>query len=472
MSRRPARRAAARAELAAAATTTKAASKTHGKVVPDLSLYSQFTRIGGGLTPQQVSKIIREADSGQMARLMDLGNEARQKDCHLHSVLATSEEAIVALPWELELPDKPKAKEKRAAAKVEKALREAKLARLIAHHAGARFYGYAVSEIDWRFASGFVGPRSFDHLAPRRFGFRQTDGAFVWRDDGMPLEGVDFRRDHPRKFIVSQPRVTGDVPCREGLIRVLMWAALFRNWAIGDLLKVGEIAWKPWRRGIYKKGASQEDINHLTAILEGLTTNGVATYSEEVQVLIEWAKGSGGGQGKGPHESLISMMAAEMSKAALGQTLTTEVGSTGGNRALGQVQNEQKKDLREASVRYIADDLNRDLVVPMFDMNFGPGIRPSKFKLLTDDAADVVQLSTAVKTFVDAGLTLPAKWVRDQAGIPDPEEDEETIGGTPKPAETEKPKPGAVGDKPSDEDSEADDDDAGEEDPPVDEAEE
>ncbi len=438
MSRRTARAAKAAAKQPKA--EEKAASKTRGRVVPDLSLWSQFQRIGGNLTPLTVSAIIREADTGSMQRLCDLGNEARQKSPTLQCVLATSEEAIAGLDWEFELPEKPKRKEIKAAKIVEAHLRTIGLERLFAHQTGARFYGYAVSESFWAKVDAFLFPSSFNHLAPRRFGFRQDTGAFVWRDDEMAQEGVDFRTAYPRKFIVSQPRVTGDVPCREGLIRVLMWCALFENWTIGDWLKLGEIAWRPWRKGKYKKGTSEEDIANLTAILEGLTTSGVATHSDDVEVDISWAKGGGGGEGKSSHAELAATMAAMMAKAVLGQTLTTDAGDRGA-RSLGEVHDSIRKDLREATARYVADDINRDLISHIFEINWGAGVRPARLKFLTDDAADMDAMASAIEKLAGpkVGLKIPAKWVRDELGIPEPEEGEECVGGAAPVAEMPKP---------------------------------
>ncbi len=192
------------------------------KVIPSLSLWTQFTRIGGGITPSELSNIMREADNGNMRRLLDLGNDARQKDCHLHAVLSQSEEAIAGLSWELALPDDARAKEKKVAAWVESTLRETpSFHRLLAHQGGSFFYSHAVSEITWAKDGDMLIPACFESLDARRFGYRQVDGTFVWRDLGMSLDGVDFLAQYPDKFVVSRPRVTGDVPCREGLIRVL-----------------------------------------------------------------------------------------------------------------------------------------------------------------------------------------------------------------------------------------------------------
>lgn len=401
-------------------------------MVPDLSIWQSFQRIGGGLTPQGLSSIIRQADGGDITRLIDAFNEFKQKDCHLQSILLTAEEAIAGLEWELVLPEDAKARDRRAADWIEDRLREGSgLHRLIAHHAGARAYGHSVSEINWVKVEGKLAPKQFEHIPQRRFAFRTSDGRLVWRDENMPQEGIDVQEVFPGKFIVSQPRVTGDVPCREGLIRVLLWAALFRNWTMSDWLKLGEIAWKPWRLGKYDKNASQEDIDNLVNILEGLTTNGVATYPEGTEVEIEWLQGGSSQGGKnGTHAELFSTIGGEMSKVVLGQTLTTEQGKVG-SQALGNVQNEVRKDLREASARYVSADITRDLIEVMTRVNFGPAVKAARFRLITDDATDIVAFSTSIKNLSgkDVNLKIPSAWARDKIGAPEPKGDEECVGG-------------------------------------------
>src|SRR5262249_54993934 len=159
-----------------------------------------------------------------------------------------------------------------------------------------------------------------------------------------------------------QPRITGDVPCREGLVRVLMWAALFRNWDIRDWLALGELAWKPWRTGGYTRGASEEDIDALIAILDAMSSSGVAVYPKDTaEVKIEWPKNPPAGGGT--HKELADFLGAEMSKAVLGQTLTTEQGSKG-SQALGRVHDQVRKDIREADARSVAATIRRDLIAP------------------------------------------------------------------------------------------------------------
>ena len=407
--------------------------RPNGRIVPELPLYLQIQRIGGNLTPHQVSEIIRQADVGYMWRLIDLANEARQKDCHLQSVLQTRELALTGLPWQVTAFKTPNAKkgkkrDQKAADFVTECLSQVPdLSDVVAHITGANYLGYAVSEIVYAKDGAYVVPAQFQPISARRFVFDLEHGTLRWCDinGGMPYPGIDLRTTYPAKFLQFQPRVNGDVPCREGLVRVLMWAALFRNWTTRDWLALAELAWKPWRTGQYKKTASKEDIDNLEAILDAMSASGVATYPETTEVKVEWPKNAI--TGTSAHHELFDTLGAEMSKAVLGQTLTTEQGSRG-SHALGRVHDNVRKDILEADARAVAGVVNRDLIVPLVKMNFGDVVSPPRFEFITEDAQDLAQYSGAILNLRKAGLRIPAKPVRDTAGIPEPDEGEETLG--------------------------------------------
>jgi phage gp29-like protein len=395
------------------------------EVVNDLPTWSHAARIGGSLTPEQVSSIIREADTGRMARLIDLANEARQKDSHLQGILETRENAVAALAWDLVLPPKAKRKEKQAHALCNEVLKRL-LPALVPHHNGSVYPGYAVSEQVWAKDGRFLVPAYTKPIAARRFVYQGS--RLLWHDAGSSDAPRDLR-DYPGQFIVSRPRVNGDVPCREGLVRPLMWAALFRNWTTADWLKLAEIAWKPWRTGSYDKDASQEDIDNLQAVLAAMTANGIAVYPASTSLKIEWPS-SGGGQQTGTHQALFNAMAAEMSKTVLGQTLTTEQGNVG-TQALGKVHDGVRKDKRTGDARFIERDVMRDMIAWVVLWNFGPGVRLPKLVFDTGDGVDFKAFGESLKSYRDAGMRVPAKWARATAGIPEPVKDEEILGETP-----------------------------------------
>lgn len=418
-----------------------------GSALPDLSIWEQFSRIGGGLTPLDVSVIIRQADGGDPSRLIDLANESRQKIGHLQSVLFTRESALSGLEWQVLLPGsnatKAGAKRKRAPKGererkfVEEVLRGLDAVRedrdavglreLIQHETGGSYYGHAVAENLWaRNARGQLVLRGFALHSARRFGFEPDRGELALHDASTRGAYVDFRDANPYRFIVSQPRITGDVQAREGLMRVLVWCALFMSWTLADWLKLAELAWKPWRLGEYQKGASTEDIKQLENILRTLTSSGAATHSSDVKIDLKWPDKGGGGQSTG-HADLHSRMAAEMSKAVLGQTLTTEQGSVG-SRALGQVHDGVRGDILEFDAKHIAAVITRDVIRPLVELNFGPDAIVPVFEFVTEEAADMKATAESLAILVAAGMKVPAYWAHDKLGIPIAADDDEVLG--------------------------------------------
>jgi phage gp29-like protein len=428
------------------------------RILTTEALYNQFTRIGGNLTPDGVSAIIVEADGGVMNRLVNLGQESRQRDGHLQSILWTRENAVAKLRLKFVLPDEPTPQETQAGELCREAWDTAlggmtradeqettSQTDMVAHEMGAIFFGYSVSEIDWaKDELGRLMPQGFWPAGPRRFVFRQEDGRLAWSDSGSTFTSttgrarrgedsftaVDIRKEYPGRFIIHQPRVNGDVPMREGLVRVLMWAALFRNWDMRDWLALAEIGWKPWRIGKYKKGTNQENIDRLIDSLQQMTASGVGVFPETTELAVEWPKGSVGGgatSGKSAHGELHDVLGEDMSKAVLGQTLTTEAGARG-TKALGQVHQRVREDVRDADSVAMAATLRRDLFAPVVQLNLGPNVRVPAPLFVTDETRDIKTFAEAIKLLGEGGVqNIPDRWVRDQTDMPEARDGEAVL---------------------------------------------
>lgn len=409
-------------------------------LVKPLPLSLQLQRIGGGVTPAQVSEILRQADTGYMYQLMDLACDARQKDCHLHSVLQTREIAVQMLDWQV-TPASPSAKDGKYAAFITQTLKDCigyssdcvGFDTLIGHLIGGDFLGYAVGETIYGKDSGKIVPLGWSLLPQRRFIYDQQEGRLRQWDAIAPsgvYPGIDLQETYPGKFIQYQPRIVGDIGPREGLVRPLMWAALFRNWTTRDWLTLAELAWKPWRTGKYVKGAADEDINNLSAILDNMTANGVAVYPDSAEVNVEWPGGTGAARSN--HKDLFDAMASEMSKAAIGQTETTTSSPSSGY-GQAKIHNAVRKDIRDACARQVAACIRAFLIAPLMRMNFGPGAACPGFGFLTDDAVDLMGFSTMITAMrgPTVGLRIPAAWARERLGIPEPVRDEELLGPDP-----------------------------------------
>jgi len=451
----------------------KAATATIDRFIPDLPLSQQQHRIGGNLTPLQVSQIIRQADTGIIYPFVDLAMESREKDCTLQSALGTRETALAPLgytiiPWR-ERDEESTKDDLDTAHLVEDALGGAtgegqdmqSLTDTISHLQGAVYLGHATSEIAWIRNGNWMMPKGFWPVGQRRFEFRERDGKLVFNDSfslNHGLNGLDLTADKPGEFITHLPRVNGDVRVREGLARCLVWAALFRNWAISDWIAFGELTYKPWRVGKYKHGrtgkaapAGKTDREQLTDVLRRMTSSGIAVISSDMEIDLKSFNVSDGS--KGVHKLLADFMGAEMAKAVLGETLTMEAGERGA-RSLGVVHNEVRKDVREYDAIGQAATLLRDLIRWIVWLNKGPETPLPLLLFNTDDALDLATFSDGLVKLTKADVQIPLMWPNDKLGIPIPKKGSALLGGSTFTGEQPEQDDDDSGDESDDDDSE------------------
>jgi len=189
---------------------------TAGKpVAGSKPLWDQFQRIGGGLTPVEVSGIMQEADAGQPARLVDLFNESRQKDGHLQSVLSTRERAVSLCEISFVIPDNvdagEKLKDRKSREFCQRIVAEFDNWPLLIEHLTASVNaGHATAEILWRKTNdGFLLPYRCRPLHPRDFFFRLSDGALRYARSTGDMIGVDLLEENPGRIIQIQRRIVG-----------------------------------------------------------------------------------------------------------------------------------------------------------------------------------------------------------------------------------------------------------------------
>lgn len=402
-------------------TTTRPAVSTR-------PLSEQFTRLGGGLTPRDVSWILAEADGGQPRRLVDLFQEARQKDGEIQACCGLRDQAVALCKPIWLLPEDATTEEKKAVDTCKRIVEDFENWPTMLDHLGSSYiFGHATSEVYWRASrSGLLLPHKAENVDARRFIFNKGAGALRYATSSSDREGIDLRAKYPGRIIQMQRRIVGDVPAREGLARLLIWPALFRNWTLTDWIALGEIGWKPWRIGKYEKGASQEDIDGLINVLDRLGSSGVVALPASTNLDVQWPKGiSSGSMGNGMHSELYEVMAREMRKAVLGTT--TSVDSTAnGDRAATGVRDALRKDVHRRDAAESAACLTNQLFAPAIALNHGEKVRCPILWFKTEEADARTDLAKALADMRLAGVPIPVKWARAEFNAPEPEGDEET----------------------------------------------
>ncbi len=417
----------------AAFAPAKATAKGGARVVGVKPLHEQFQRIGGSLTPVEVSQIIREADAGRPARLYDLFHESRQKDGELQSICGTRDQAVSLCETSFIEPKDLTRAEKKALALCNRTIDEFEnWPTLVDALTSSYIPGHGTVEVKWHKTNdGFLLPHKAFEIAPREFIFSRSEGALRYPTSVVDGEGVDLLAENPGRILQVQRRIVGDVQVREGLVRLLVWCALFRNWNLTDWIALGEIGWKPWRIGTYKKGASQEDIDGLTDLLQYIGRTGCGVKADTTELEISWPQGLQGGRNGGgsTHAELFDVLAREMRKAVLGNATSTDVGKSG-DRASTQTRDQLRKDIHKRDAVEVAACLRQQLFRHVVELNCGPAARVPALWFKTDESEDRLSFAQAVKELTDAGVELSQKWVREEFGAPEPLAGEPTTGTT------------------------------------------
>jgi len=201
---------------------------------------------------------------------------------------------------------------------------------------------------------------------------------------------------------------------------------MFKHYGLKDWMAFAEVFGMPLRLGKYRPGESQANIDILKMAVANLGIDAAAVIPEGMSIEFEELANTAGGADL--FERLARFMDSQISKAVLGQTMTTDDGSS---RAQAEVHDQVRTDLRDADAGQLAETLERDLVIPYIVLNHGPQKAYPRVCLREPESADVTVLSEALGILVPLGLRVEASEVRDKLGFSDPDPDAECLQPAP-----------------------------------------
>lgn len=367
-----------------------------------------------GLTPAKLAAILREADAGDVYRQAELFEEMEEKDPHLFSLLQNRKNAVLGLDWEV-LPFSSDAQDRRVAEFVADVLGnlegfEDNLLDLL----DAIGKGFSVLEIIWEVEGRRAYPRALNWVHQKRFRFGDLGELRLVTDD--QIRGIELP---PNKFVIHRYKARSGLASRAGISRVLAWFYLFKNFSIKDWVRYAEVFGMPLRLGKYDASASEEDKRALYQALVDLGSDaaGIISKATEIEFIEPKINTS-----TNTFAELIEYIDRQMSKAVLGQTLTSEIGSSG-SYAAAQVHNQVRQDLVEADCKALAETLRVYLIRPLVLFNFGDEYlrRLPWVKFHYEQPEDLKPVAEVYATLIGrVGLPVSAEHVYERFGIPKP----------------------------------------------------
>jgi len=372
-----------------------------------------------GLTPEKLAAIFKAADAGDLYAQMELFEEMEEKDPHLFSQLQTRKNAVTGLDFEILPFDTDNATDKLIAEFVQEQLNSIEgIEDVMMDLLDAIDKGIAISEIIWGYDDGFTAIKQIKHRHQKRFLWDENDALKVYTKDCPAGEFV------PRnKFILHRYKARSGHPSRAGVLRVVAWMYLFKNYDLKDWVSFCEVYGMPLRLGTYDVSASEADKTALMQALINIGTDAAGMIPNGTQIEFKEASKVSSAD---IYERLARYCDEQMSKAILGQTLTSDSGS--GSYAQSKTHNEVRHDLTVADCKALAATLRRDLIRPLVLFNFGEDTRIPSIRFDCEESEDLKESAEILATLIgEIGLKIPTSYLYKKFAIPKPEDGEEVV---------------------------------------------
>lgn len=229
------------------------------------------------------------------------------------------------------------------------------------------FYGLTVREIYWsKPSSEGQFPISTEELRPIYYRYpTHGDQADKLLFSPSGRVGTDLFEFDPKKFLIGEKRLHRGGVLTTAPLRALVPFWIAATYGLKWFMQYGQVFGVPFRFGKYKEGDHKARAG-LSQALESLGVAGWAAAPEGTEIDVISASQSAQAL---PQKALIDMANAAANKFILGQTLTSDVGSSG-SRALGDVHESVKQNRVKSVVGFVADILNFQFVPAVNNANW------------------------------------------------------------------------------------------------------
>jgi phage gp29-like protein len=372
-----------------------------------------------GLDPVRLASILRAADQGDPVQFLELAEIIEERDMHYLGVIGTRKRSVSQIPITVKAAsDKPEDVKK--AEMVQEWLERGELIEELFDILDAVGKGYSFTEILWDSSMGQWRPDKLEYRDPRWFRFNRHDFK-------TPMQLDDYGQEKPLdafKFIFAQVKAKSGLPIRSGLARAATWGYLFKKYTERDWAIFTQTYGQPLRVGKWGEGASEADKNTLFDAVANIAGDCAAIIPDSMT--IDFVEAKSANASSDLYLKRVEHLDQQISKAVLGQTGTTDavVGGLGSGKEHRQVQ----EDIERADAGTLAAILNRDLIRPWMDLEFGPQEAYPTLVIARPEQEDLKTESEIVGNLFKIGLPLKTEQLYAKFGYEKPKGTDEVLG--------------------------------------------
>jgi phage gp29-like protein len=353
--------------------------------------------VGPLLVP--ADRVLRARGAGDLLIYEQVLSDPQVKAC-----FEQRRNAVTSCEWTVEAASDRRV-DKKAADWIEQQIKRVGFDNLTDKMLYSVFYGYAVAEIIYDIQGGLLGWSAIKVRNRRRFRFK-ADGELRMLTVANALEGEPC--PVPYFWHIATGADHDDEPYGIGLGHWCYWPTLFKRNGIAFWLTFLEKFASPTAKGTYPVNATADEKSRLLAALAAIRTDSAIAFPEGMTAdLIEASR-----SGTADYKVLHDTMDATIAKAILGQTMTTENGSS---KSQAEVHMDVRQDIVKADADLVCESLNLGPVRWLTMFNF-PGAEPPRVFRTVQEPEDANTLAERDAKVIEMGYKPSLDYIRETYG--------------------------------------------------------
>src|ERR1700747_2861395 len=282
--------------------------------------------------------------------------------------------------------------------------------------------GFTVMEIYWETRDDGIVPQCTRWLPARyyRYPYVLDDVDRLMLNPSGMLGGTQLVDFPPYKFLVCIKQSHANHPVFTSPMRCMTAWWLASRFGLEWFMSYAQLFGIPQRIAYYQPG----DTEVYQKLVQMMRSSATATWGVyPVNTKVEVLGTAGGGGAAMPQERLVEEADKVCDIMLLGQTLTTEVHESGGNRALGSVHRAVMDEVMTAAAKYAAKLITSQIVPGIVQYNFGDKAELPTLEPVVSTPVDLFNTAQALKIIgVDMKVPLLAKQVYERIEFTQPQE--------------------------------------------------
>jgi len=372
--------------------------------------------IYSNLTPAKLTSVLKNLREGNPREFLILAEEFEEKDPHFISVIQTRKRALITVEPTLLTGE---IKNEVLINAVYKFIEKPFFTNLVMDLLDSIAKGFSVCELQWR-DNDVIG---YNYLPAYWFSYDSNGELKIWDDMASKLLPIVENTEDgyfDKKFIIHAPSSKSSVQLRNGLTIPASIYLLYKAYAMRDFMSFAEVFGMPLRVGKYDNEPTDKDIATLRRAVTELGVDAAAIIPKSMDIdFHEVNKGDGAGL----YTSLLDYIDKQISKLILGQTMTSDDGSS---MAQAKVHNEIRLDIVKSDARELESTINKFLVA-YINQTVGIQKEYPKIKWQISEKEDRVALADVLTKVLPLGVEVSKSDVRERLGFIKPLNDKDDV---------------------------------------------